>query len=165
MQVAFEHSTRDRDAAPDYDAFLKVDTQLEALLATIPPWLRDDGDATGLPACYQVCGFSLEGVGILADCLTVICRSCGVPLSSRHSIRFYRSIDRFWQNATKVRSTVGVVESRQLKLQTSLAAYNFSRRRVVIAARVILREGARIRDNRLWTVLVRFGPSVTGRKL
>lgn len=46
------------------------------------------------------------------------------------------------------------VHARSLTLFFSLiAAYAFSRRRVVIAARAILREGARVRENRVWTVL------------
>lgn len=47
MQVAF--------AEIDYEAFLKVDTQLEAILADLPPWLREGADATGMPpACVDV---------------------------------------------------------------------------------------------------------------
>jgi hypothetical protein len=54
MQVAFEHSTS-KKAEADYAAFLKIDTQLEALLADLPPWLRPSGDTTGMPpACVEV---------------------------------------------------------------------------------------------------------------
>lgn len=54
MQVAFEHSTS-KKAEADYGAFLKIDTQLEALLADLPPWLRPNGDTKGMPpACVEV---------------------------------------------------------------------------------------------------------------
>jgi hypothetical protein len=51
MQVAFEHSTRNQEL--DYEMFLKVDTQLEAILVNLPPWLRENGDTTGMPACAE----------------------------------------------------------------------------------------------------------------
>lgn len=54
MQVAFEHSTS-KKAEADYDAFLKIDTQLEAILADLPPWLRENGDTSGMPSgCVEV---------------------------------------------------------------------------------------------------------------
>ncbi|ORY85954.1 hypothetical protein BCR35DRAFT_302554 [Leucosporidium creatinivorum] len=113
MQVAFEHSTS-KKAEADYGAFLKIDTQLEALLADLPPWLRPNGDTKGMPpACVE------------------IMRSTFL-VSAQHKILSIH---------------------RPFLARRNKAAYAFSRRRVVMAARAILREGARVRDNRVWTVL------------
>ncbi|KAM0786143.1 hypothetical protein ACM66B_006951 [Microbotryomycetes sp. NB124-2] len=49
MQVAFEHSSGSREGEVDYDAFLQIDNQLEAILADLPPWLKKGGDASGAP--------------------------------------------------------------------------------------------------------------------
>ncbi|KAK4048405.1 hypothetical protein OIV83_004751 [Microbotryomycetes sp. JL201] len=49
MQVAFEHSSGSRQGEVDYEAFLQIDNQLEAILADLPPWLKKDGDASGAP--------------------------------------------------------------------------------------------------------------------
>lgn len=44
MQVAFEK------AQTDYDSFLKIDSQLEALLSDLPPWLKPSETVDGVPA-------------------------------------------------------------------------------------------------------------------
>lgn len=49
MQVAFEHSVGGKKGNNDYDAFLQIDNQLEAILADVPPWLKEGNDASGAP--------------------------------------------------------------------------------------------------------------------
>jgi hypothetical protein len=50
MSKAFDHTSSEKaTASQSYHAFLETDKQLDALHNDVPAWLREGGDATGMP--------------------------------------------------------------------------------------------------------------------
>ncbi|GAA6007552.1 hypothetical protein JCM11491_004204 [Sporobolomyces phaffii] len=99
-----------------YQAFLQADKQLEAMLTSLPAWLKSDGPTEGMPE-------SVDPNHLRSTFL----------ISLQHKIL---SIHRPF-----------------LAKPSRATTYAFSHRRVVDAARTILREAVRVQGVRIWTVL------------